>query len=57
MSATRFRREVTRVVGVLTGKLEAVKTRRKWLGQAAALHVTVRFIAKSSARVERCRNC
>ena len=41
------RREVTRVVGVLTGKLEAVKTPPKvvWV-KPAALHVTVRFIGE-----------
>ena len=41
------RREVTRVVGALTGKLEAVKTPPKvvWV-KPAALHVTVKFIGE-----------
>ena len=41
------RREVTRVVSALTGKLEAVKTPPKvvWV-KAAALHVTIKFIGE-----------
>ena len=41
------RREVTRVVTTLTGKLEAVKTPPKvvWV-KPAALHVTIRFIGE-----------
>ena len=41
------RREVTRVVSALTGKLEAVKTPPKvvWV-KPAALHVTIRFIGE-----------
>src|SRR6187431_2893926 len=41
------RREVTRVVGALTGKLAGVKTPPKvvWV-KPAALHVTVRFIGE-----------
>ena len=41
------RREVTRVVSTLTGKLEAVKTPPKvvWV-KPAALHVTVRFLGE-----------
>ena len=49
------RREVTRVVSVLTGKLEAVKTPPKvvWV-KPAALHVTIRFIGEvEPAEVER----
>jgi RNA 2',3'-cyclic 3'-phosphodiesterase len=49
------RREVTRVVGVLTSKLEAAKTPPKvaWV-KPAALHVTVRFIGEVDApEVER----
>jgi len=49
------RREVTRVVTTLTGKLEAVKTPPKvvWV-KPAALHVTIRFIGEvESAEVER----
>src|SRR5688572_12725341 len=41
------RREVTRVIGVLTGKLEAAKTPPKvaWV-KPAALHVTIKFIGE-----------
>ncbi len=41
------RREVTRVVTTLTGKLEAVKTPPKvvWV-KAAALHVTIKFLGE-----------
>ena len=41
------RREVTRVIGLLTGKLEAVKTPPKvvWV-KPAALHVTIKFIGE-----------
>ena len=41
------RREVTRVIDALTGKLEAVKTPPKvvWV-KPAALHVTIRFIGE-----------
>lgn len=41
------RREVTRVVSLLTGKLEAVKTPPKvvWV-KPAALHVTIKFIGE-----------
>lgn len=41
------RREVTRVVSMLTGRLEAVKTPPKvvWV-KPAALHVTIRFIGE-----------
>lgn len=41
------RREVTRVISVLTGKLEAVKTPPKvvWV-KPAALHVTVKFLGE-----------
>jgi 2'-5' RNA ligase len=49
------RREVTRVVAALSGKLEAVKTPPKvvWV-KPAALHVTIRFIGDvASAEVER----
>jgi len=49
------RREVTRVVTALTGKLEAVKTPPKvvWV-KPAALHVTIRFIGEvEPAEVER----
>ena len=49
------RREVTRVMTTLTGKLEAVKTPPKvvWV-KPAALHVTIRFIGEvESAEVER----
>lgn len=49
------RREVTRVVTALTGKLEAVKTPPKvvWV-KPAALHVTVRFLGEvDSQEVER----
>jgi 2'-5' RNA ligase len=49
------RREVTRVVNTLTGKLEAVKTPPKvvWV-KPAALHVTIRFIGEVEApEVER----
>ena len=49
------RREVTRVVGVLTAKLEAVKTPPKvvWV-KPAALHVTIKFIGEvEPAEVER----
>ena len=49
------RREVTRVVSTLTGKLEAVKTPPKvvWV-KPAALHVTVRFLGEiEPADVER----
>ena len=49
------RREVTRVVSILTGKLEAVKTPPKvvWV-KPAALHVTVRFLGETDpADVER----
>jgi len=51
------RREVMRVVSVLTGKLEAVKTPPKvvWV-KPAALHVTIRFIGEvEAAEVERLR--
>jgi len=49
------RREVSRVVSVLTGKLEAVKTPPKvvWV-KPAALHVTIKFIGEvEPAEVER----
>ena len=49
------RREVTRVVAALTGKLEAAKTPPKvvWV-RPAALHVTIRFIGEvEPAEVER----
>jgi 2'-5' RNA ligase len=49
------RREVTRVVSVLTGKLEAVKTPPKvvWV-KPASLHVTIKFIGDvDEAEVER----
>ena len=49
------RREVTRVVSGLTGKLEAVKTPPKvvWV-KPAALHVTIKFIGEvEPAEVER----
>ena len=49
------RREVTRVISALTGKLEAVKTPPKvvWV-KPAALHVTIRFIGEvEPADVER----
>lgn len=49
------RREVTRVVTTLTGKLEAVKTPPKvvWV-KPAALHVTVKFLGEvEPAEVER----
>ncbi len=49
------RREVTRVVATLTGKLEAVKTPPKvvWV-KPAALHVTVRFLGEvEPAEVDR----
>jgi 2'-5' RNA ligase len=49
------RREVTRVVAALTGKLEAAKTPPKvvWV-KPAALHVTIRFIGEvEPAEVER----
>ena len=49
------RREVTRVVSTLTGKLEAVKTPPKvvWV-KPAALHVTIRFIGEvEQAEVDR----
>ena len=49
------RREVTRVISTLTGKLEAVKTPPKvvWV-KPAALHVTVRFLGEiEPADVER----
>jgi 2'-5' RNA ligase len=49
------RREVTRVVSMLTGKLEAVKTPPKvvWV-KPAALHVTIKFIGEvEHAEVER----
>ncbi len=44
------RREVTRVVGALTAKLEAAKTPPKvvWV-KPAALHVTIRFIGEVDA--------
>lgn len=48
------RREVTRVVTTLTGKLEAVKTPPKvvWV-KAAALHVTIKFLGEvEPGRVE-----
>jgi 2'-5' RNA ligase len=49
------RREVTRVVSALTGKLEAAKTPPKvvWV-KPAALHVTIKFIGEiEAAEVER----
>ena len=49
------RREVTRVVAMLTGKLEAVKTPPKvvWV-KPAALHVTVKFLGEvEPAEVDR----
>jgi 2'-5' RNA ligase len=49
------RREVTRVVSMLTGKLEAVKTPPKvvWV-KPAALHVTIKFIGEvEQAEVDR----
>lgn len=49
------RREVTRVVSTLTGKLEAVKTPPKvvWV-KPAALHVTIKFLGEiEPAAVER----
>jgi 2'-5' RNA ligase len=49
------RREVTRVISTLTGKLEAVKTPPKvvWV-KPVALHVTVRFLGEiEPAEVER----
>jgi len=49
------RREVTRVISMLTGKLEAVKTPPKvvWV-KPAALHVTIKFIGEvEPAEVER----
>lgn len=49
------RREAARVIGALTGKLEAVKTPPKvvWV-KPAALHVTIRFIGEvEPAEVER----
>jgi 2'-5' RNA ligase len=44
------RREVTRVVAMLTGKLEAVKTPPKvvWV-KPAALHVTIKFLGEVEA--------
>ena len=53
------RREVTRVVSALTGKLEAVKTPPKvvWV-KPAALHVTIRFIGEvEPPRSSGCRSC
>jgi RNA 2',3'-cyclic 3'-phosphodiesterase len=51
------RREVTRVVSTLTGKLEAVKTPPKvvWV-KPSALHVTIKFLGELDASdVERAR--
>jgi len=54
----QVRREVTRVVSTLTGKLEAVKKPPKvvWV-KAGALHVTLRFLGElEPADVERIQN-